>query len=179
MAVESANLLAGTLQDKDRLTLLLYDYRVEYSELTPKGQPIAMDAAGKARLAETLAKIRPAGGTAMRAAIATAWEDLCQAVKADPSDRSIRVLVVLTDGVDNASKLSDAELIGQIGFAQSDGRGGYLGDPACKIPVFGVAFGTQADDASLKAISAAAGGETRRGDSAEIREIFKRFSELL
>ncbi len=179
LAVESANLLAGTLQDKDRLTLLLYDYRVEYSELTPKGQPIAMDAVGKARLAETLAKIRPAGGTAMRAAIATAWEDLCQAVKADQSDRSIRVLVVLTDGVDNASKLSDAELIGQIGFAQSDGRGGYLGDSACKIPVFGVAFGTQADDASLKAISAAAGGETRRGDSAEIREIFKRFSELL
>jgi len=179
MAVESANLLAGTLQDKDRLSLLLYDYQVQYSDLTPKGQPITMDAAGKARLTEALAKIRPAGGTAMRSAVATAWTDLCQAIKADPTDRSIRVLVVLTDGIDNASKVSDADLIRQIGFAQGDGRGGYLGDPACKIPVFGVAFGGQADDAPLKAISAAAGGETRRGDSAEIREIFKRFSELL
>lgn len=179
MAVESANLLAGTLQDKDRLSLLLYDFQVQYSDLTPKGQPLAMDAAGKARLAETLAKVRPAGGTAMRSAIATAWTDLCQAIKADPADRSIRVLVVLTDGIDNASKVSEADLIRQIGFAQSDGSGGYLGDPACKIPVFGVAFGGEADDRPLKAISAAAGGETRRGDSAEIREIFKRFSELL
>ena len=45
------------------------------------------------------------GGTAMRSAIATAWSDVCQAMKADPSDHSIRVLVVLTDGLDNASKL--------------------------------------------------------------------------
>jgi Ca-activated chloride channel homolog len=115
----------------------------------------------------------------MRSPIATAWTDLCEAIKANPEDRSIRVLVVLTDGVDNASKVSDKDLIRRIGFAQSDGRSGHLGDPACKVPVFGVAFGGEADDASLKAISSAAGGETRRGDSAEIREIFKRFSELL
>ncbi len=179
MAVESANLLAATLQDKDRLSLLLYDYRVKYSDLTPQGQPIAMDDAGKDRLAEALSKVRPAGGTAMRTAIATAWKDLCRTIKAEPSDRSIRILVVLTDGVDNASNISDDKLIRQIGFAQADGRGGYLGDDACKIPVFGVAFGSEADDASLQSITAAAGGETRRGDSAEIREIFKRFSELL
>lgn len=179
MAVESANLLAASLQDKDRLSLLFYDYRVEYSELTPKGHPLKMDAAGKARLAETLARVRPAGGTAMRTAIETAWQDLCTSIKADPADTSIRVMVVLTDGVDNASKVSDADLIARIGFTREDGRGGYLGDPACKIPVFGVAFGQEADDASLKAIGAAAGGETRRGDSGDIREIFKRFSELL
>nr|WP_242482649.1 VWA domain-containing protein [Thiocystis violacea] len=179
MAIESANLLAAALQDKDRLSLLFYDYRVEYSGLTPKGHPIQMDAAGKARLAEPLAKVRPAGGTAMRSAIETAWQDLCASIKADPADPSIRVMVVLTDGVDNASKVSDTDLIARIGFTQQDGQGGYLGDPACKIPVFGVAFGGEADDASLKAIGAAAGGETRRGDSADIREIFKRFSELL
>ena len=179
MAVESANLLADTLQEKDRVMLLLYSYQVGYSDLTPKGQPIAMDVAGKTRLRETLSKVRPQGGTAMRSAIATAWTDVCQAMKADPSDRSIRVLVVLTDGLDNASKLTQQELIQRIGYGQPNGSGGYFGDPACKIPVFGIAFGGQADDASLKAISTAAGGETRRGDSAEIREIFKRFSELL
>ncbi|WP_295399386.1 extracellular solute-binding protein [uncultured Thiocystis sp.] len=179
MAVESANLLADALQDKDRLSLLFYDYKVQYSDLTPKGQPIRMDAAGKERLAATLAKVRPAGGTAMRSAIETAWQDLCDTIKADPSDHSIRVMVVLTDGIDNASKVSDVDLVKKIGFTQTDGSGGYFGDAACKIPVFGVAFGGEADDASLKAIGAAAGGETRRGDSAEIREIFKRFSELL
>ncbi|AFL75423.1 substrate-binding domain-containing protein [Thiocystis violascens] len=179
MAVESANLLAQTLQDKDRLSLLFYDYKVQYSDLTPKGQPLAMDAAGKERLAETLAKVRPAGGTAMRSAIETAWRDLCETIKKNPSDRAIRLMVVLTDGVDNASKISDADLIQRIGFALPDGHGGYLGDAACKIPVFGIAFGGEADDSSLKAIGNAAGGETRRGDSAEIREIFKRFSDLL
>jgi len=179
MAVESANLLADTLREKDRLLLLLYDYKVDYSDLTPKGHPIAMDDAGKSRLRETLSRIRPQGGTAMRSAIATAWNDVCQAMKADPSDHSIRVLVVLTDGLDNASKVTQEGLIQQMGYGQPNGRGGYFGDPTCKIPVFGIAFGGQADDASLKSISAAAGGETRRGDSAEIREIFKRFSELL
>jgi Ca-activated chloride channel homolog len=179
MAVESAGLLADSLQPKDRLSLLYYDNAVKYSDLTPKAQPLAMDAAGKARLEEELGKVRPRGGTAMRDAISTTWTDLCQAIKADPADRSIRVLVVLTDGLDNVSKVTQDALIQAIGYAQPNGRGGYFGDPACKIPVFGVAFGGEADDASLKAISAAAGGETRRGDSADIREIFKRLSELL
>jgi Ca-activated chloride channel family protein len=179
MAVESANLLADSLQDKDRLSLLYYDNVARYSELTPQGRPINMDPAGKDRLRQELGRVKLGGSTAMRDAIATTWTDLCKAVKADPTDRSIRVLVVLTDGLDNASKVAHQDLIGMVGYAQPDGRGGYLGDPACKIPVFGVAFGGQADDAGLKAISAAAGGETRRGDSAEIREIFKRFSELL
>ncbi|WP_245232651.1 VWA domain-containing protein [Thiorhodococcus minor] len=179
MAVESANLLAQTLQDKDRLSLLFYDYKVQYSDLTPKGQPIQMDAAGKEKLAEALAKVRPAGGTAMRSAIETAWQDMCRAIKADPSDHSIRVLVVLTDGIDNSSTVSQAALVEKIGYTEPDGKGGYLGDGTCKIPVFGIAFGGKADDSALKAVSAAAGGETRRGDSAEIRDIFKRFSELL
>jgi Ca-activated chloride channel family protein len=179
MAVESAGLLADTLQEKDRLSLTLYSYDTRYAEITPKGQPIHLDAAGKERLAQTLGRIRPKGGTAMRNAIAMAWHDMCQAMKADPSDRSIRVMVVLTDGLDNASKVSQQDLIRLIGYGAPDGRGGYLGDPACKIPVFGIAFGEKADDSSLKAITESAGGETRRGDSGEIREIFKRFSELL
>jgi Ca-activated chloride channel family protein len=45
--------------------------------------------------------------------------------------------------------------------------------------VFGIAFGGDADATALTAITEAAGGETRRGDSAEIRAIFKRFSDLL
>jgi Ca-activated chloride channel family protein len=179
MAVESAGLLADSLQAKDRLSLLYYDNAVKYSDLTPRGQALAMDAAGKARLEEELGKVRPRGGTAMRDAVSTTWTDLCQAMKADPADRSIRVLVVLTDGLDNTSKVTQDALIQAIGYARPNGRGGYFGDPACKIPVFGVAFGGEADDAALKAISAAAGGETRRGDSADIREIFRRLSELL
>jgi Ca-activated chloride channel family protein len=179
MAVDSADLLANRLQDDDRLALVLYDYDVAYSDLTPKGRPLAMTADGKAKLRQTLEQIRPKGGTAMRQAIAEAWGDICRNIKANPEQKPIRVIVVLTDGIDNASKVSDAQLINQVGFARSDGRGGYLGDSACKIPVFGIAFGDKADDRSLKAISEAAGGETRRGDSGEIRAIFQRFSDLL
>lgn len=181
MAVESANLLSGRLQDKDRLALVFYDYQVDYADLTPKGQPLAMTADGKSRLANALAQVHPNGGTAMRDAIAAAWDDVCTDMKANPSDRSIRILVVLTDGKDNASKQENETqlLIQRIGFNQSDGKGGSLGDPACKIPVFGIAFGDKADDRSLQAITEATGGETRRGDSAEIRRIFERFSDLL
>jgi Ca-activated chloride channel family protein len=181
MAVESAKLLAGRLQDKDRLSLVLYDYNVAYADVTPKGRPLAMDAEGRERLGRALEQVAPNGGTAMRDAIAAAWDDLCSDLKRHPDDRSIRVLVVLTDGIDNASKAAnDTEaLVRRIGFAQDDGRGGRFGDPACKIPVFGIAFGEKADDASLRTVSEAAGGETRRGDSAEIRAIFERFSDLL
>ncbi len=140
-----------------------------------------MDAAGRERLANALARERPSGGTAMRDAISAAWDDACREVKQTPADRSIRVLVVLTDGIDNASKPANETdaLVRRIGFAKADGRGGHLGDPACKIPVFGIAFGGEADDRSLRAITGATGGETRRGDAAEIRAIFERFSELL
>lgn len=181
MAVESANLLLERLQEKDRVALLLYHSDVEYAHLTPKGKPLAMTPDAKAKLAQVLERARPLGGTAMRDAIAAAWEDACREIKSDPADRSIRVLVVLTDGVDNQShRENDTErLIERIGFNATDRRGKRLGDPACKIPVFGIAFGEEADDRSLKAITEATGGETRRGDSAEIRAIFKRFSDLL
>jgi Ca-activated chloride channel family protein len=179
MAVDSADLLASRLQDKDRLALVLYDYDVAYSDLTPKGQPLPMTADGKAKLRQALEQVRPKGGTAMRQAIAEAWDDICSDIKAHPEQRPIRVIVVLTDGIDNASKVNDQQLVKQIGYAHADGQGGHFGDAECKIPVFGIAFGDKADDRSLKAISEAAGGETRRGDSGEIRAIFKRFSDLL
>jgi Ca-activated chloride channel family protein len=179
MAIESAELLADRLQDNDRLALLLYDYEVQYSELTPEGQPLAMTSDGKQRLRGTLAAIDPKGGTAMRNAIGRAWTSVCKDMKRSPEDRSIRIVVVLTDGQDNASALSVERIIELTGFAAADGQGGYHGDPGCKIPMFGVAFGAEADAEALARITEAAGGETRQGDSAEIREIFKRFSDLL
>jgi Ca-activated chloride channel family protein len=179
MAVESAELLARRLQDQDRLALLLYDYAVEYADLTPEGQPLAMTAQGKEQLGLTLQRIAPKGGTAMRNAIGRAWTSMCRDLKRNPQERAIRVIVVLTDGADNASAISADELIELIGYAAADGQGGHHGDPACRIPVFGVAFGGAADAVSLERITEAAGGETRRGDSAEIREIFRRFSDLL
>jgi Ca-activated chloride channel family protein len=179
LAVESADLLANHMQDKDRLALVLYDSSVRYAKLTPPGRPLAMTDEGKAQLRAALAREVPKGGTAMRDAIARAWADACEAIKTNPQDRAIRVLVVLTDGIDNVSAISDAQLIQQIGYAQADGRGGYRGDRQCRIPVFGIAFGGDADATALTAITEAAGGETRRGDSAEIRAIFKRFSDLL
>ena len=43
----------------------------QYSRLTPKGQPIAMDRAGKARLTDASAKVGLAGATALIVAPAT------------------------------------------------------------------------------------------------------------
>jgi len=179
MAVDSADLLARRLQDRDRLALLLYDYAVDYSDLTPEGEPLAMTADGKQQLRTALERIEPKGGTAMRNAIGRAWTSVCKDVKRNPQDRAIRIIVVLTDGKDNASAISTERIIELIGYAAADGQGGYHGDPACKIPVFGVAFGGDADADSLSRITEAAGGETRKGDSAEIRHIFERFSDLL
>ncbi len=179
MAVESAELLVSRLQDRDRLALLLYDYSVDYADVTPEGKPLAMTAEGKEQLRRALELIDPKGGTAMRNAIGRAWTSVCKETKRNPRDRAIRIIVVLTDGKDNASAISAAKLIELIGYAAADGHGGYHGDASCKIPVFGIAFGDSADAESLARITEAAGGETRQGDSAEIREIFERFSDLL
>ena len=179
MAVESADLLASRLGDDDRLALLLYDWSVEYADVTPEGKPLAMTADGKERLRAALNSARPKGGTAMRNAIGRAWTNVCQEIKRNPQDRAIRIIVVLTDGQDNASAISVDKLVELIGYAAPDGSGGHHGDPACRVPVFGVAFGGGADAADLGRITESAGGETRQGDSAEIRDIFKRFSDLL
>jgi Ca-activated chloride channel homolog len=179
MAVESADLLASRLADEDRLALLYYDYAVDYADVTPEGKPLAMTAEGKERLRKALERIRPQGGTAMRNAIGRAWTSVCKEIKRDPQDRAIRIIVVLTDGKDNSSALSVEKLVELIGYAAPDGQGGYHGDAACRVPVFGIAFGGGADAADLRRITESAGGETRQGDSAEIREIFQRFSDLL
>jgi hypothetical protein len=73
LAVESADLLANRMQDKDRLALILYDSSVRYAKLTPPGQPLAMTDEGQAQLRAALAREVPKGGTAMRDAIARAW----------------------------------------------------------------------------------------------------------
>jgi Ca-activated chloride channel family protein len=75
LAVESAELFANRLQDNDRLALLLYDYEVRYSELTPEGQPLAMTATASNGCAVPWRAIDPKGGTAMRNAIGRAWTD--------------------------------------------------------------------------------------------------------
>jgi Ca-activated chloride channel homolog len=179
LAVESADLLASRLGDEDRLALLYYDFSVDYADVSPEGKPLAMTTAGKERLREALGRVTPRGGTAMRNAIGRAWTSVCQDIKQNPQDRAIRIIVVLTDGQDNASAISADKLIELIGYAAPNPQGGHHGDPGCRIPVFGIAFGAAADATDLGRITESAGGETRQGDSAEIRDIFQRFSDLL
>jgi GGDEF domain-containing protein len=74
----------------------------------------------------------------MRSAIAAAWDDICADLKANPNDHAIRVIVVLTDGIDNASAIDDAGLIQRIGYAKADGVIQQTGDLISKaVEVYG------------------------------------------
>lgn len=179
MAIESSRLLADRLQAQDRVSLILYDRKAYHHRATPKRRPLSMDEKGREQLDRALDKVRPGGSTAMRDAINYAWDELCSDIKRDRERRAIRVIIVLTDGLDNASSTKLDKLVNKIGFSKARGNGGYYGDEQCKIPVFGIAFGNGADDKALKALSAATGGETKKGDASEITVIFQRFSDLL
>jgi Ca-activated chloride channel family protein len=115
-----------------------------------------MIAEGKQRLADALQRIDPRGGIAMRNAIGRAWTSLCKDIKTHPDDRSIRIIVVLADG-----------------------KGGYHGDPLLQDSGRRRRLRQQGRRRRPDRYHRGRGGETRKADCAEIREIFQRFGDLL
>jgi uncharacterized protein YegL len=92
-----------------------------------------------------------------------------EALQKDTS-KNIRAVVVLTDGQDNVSHLSQDQLTNNISSTgENAGKG---------IKVFTIAYGSDADIDSLTKIATATGGQEYTGNPQNIREVYQQISEF-
>jgi Ca-activated chloride channel family protein len=145
------------LDDRDRVSLLMFNHEVpaKLGELQPVG---SKRKALEAQVENTFAD----GGTALYDAIAAAHAKLHRQAVADP--RRIFALVVLSDGVDEHSRMKLDELQRRITPSAE------LGSP---VRLFTIAYGAGADPKVLQTIAEAAGGAFFTGDPATIRQVYR------
>jgi Ca-activated chloride channel family protein len=84
--------------------------------------------------------------------------------------KHIKAVVVLTDGMDNISKLSINQLISQITPSGSNAGNG--------IKVFTIAYGGDADVSGLTKIADATGGQEYAGNPQNIKQVYLQISEF-
>ena len=84
--------------------------------------------------------------------------------------KHIKAVVVLTDGVDNLSKLSINQLVSQITPSGSNAGKG--------IKVFTIAYGSDADVNGLTKIADATGGQEYAGNPQNIKQVYLQISEF-
>jgi len=125
--------------------------------------PLAELATNRQTLRSIIAGLSAGGDTSLLDAINLAYERLQQ-----KQDRErINAIVVMTDGKENDSQISLRELTNRLRQGNASGL---------PVVVFCVAYGDDADLATLEKISAATGGQTRRGTPETIRELYKLLS---
>jgi Ca-activated chloride channel homolog len=152
-AKQGAKAFLGSLDPRDRVTLLFFDDRVY--------PPIGPFEVGKskqeleARIDGTIAD----GGTSLYDAVAAAVTLMSKPDK--QASHRIRAVVAMTDGKDESSQLSQAAVEKSLGSERSD------------VIVFTVAYGTIADGSVLESIANAGNGGFVRGDVASIIQVFR------
>lgn len=154
-AKQGAKAFLGSLDPRDRVTLLFFDSRVY--------PPIGPFEVGKSR-AELESRIDGAiasGGTALYDAVAAAVTLMRKGEGGRQVSQRIRAVVAMTDGKDENSQLTQQAVEKSLGNEQSD------------VIVFTVAYGTIADGSVLESIANAGNGGFARGDVASIITVFR------
>ncbi|NMO20880.1 VWA domain-containing protein [Pyxidicoccus fallax] len=146
-----------TLSDRDEVTLLFFDNNV-YSPVGPK----LLDAAGRAELAGRIDSTFAAGGTALYGATAAAYQVARERARQHPG--RIHAVMVMTDGRDESSTLTLAQLQQRLGSADEQ-------DAAVRI--FTIAYGDSAEGQVLEAIAEAGKGSSARGGVEDIVQVYR------
>jgi Ca-activated chloride channel family protein len=84
--------------------------------------------------------------------------------------KHMKVVVVLTDGMDDASNISKTQLIDDIKTSGTDAGDG--------IKVFTIAYGSDADFSDLTQIASATGGQGYTGSPQNIRQVYYDISQF-
>jgi Ca-activated chloride channel homolog len=120
-------------------------------------------AKNRAALNQNIDRMQANGNTALLDAVATAYNRLQE--QGDPA--RINAVVVMTDGLENASGISQSELVSQI----------QKGNQRVPVMVFCVAYGSDADHDMLGALADATGGQVRDGTPETIQNLYKILSQ--
>lgn len=136
---------------------------ITFSSGVSEEVPLADLATNRAALRAAIMGLSAGGDTALLDAVDLAFQKLQELRDGE----RINAIVVMTDGKENNSRIRLGEL--------TDGlrRGSDTGLP---VVVFCVAYGSDADMETLDQISAATGGQTRRGSPETIQQLYKLLS---
>lgn len=142
------------LDDRDRLQIDLFSSDI--STLTPLSEL----GSKRQKVLDSVSGIFEGGDTKLYDATLQAYQNLQQ--NGDP--KHIRAIVVLTDGQDTASSASIDEVLSQINAAQGEGGN--------SIKLFTIAFGSDADKATLQKLSDPTGGKEYDSSPENIQKIY-------
>ena len=157
-AKKAAKAFLHVLDPRDHVTLLFFDTQV-YPPVGPKEVGTSI-----AELESRIDGVTADGGTALYDAVVAAHDTIKQAVKASP--HRIHALVVMTDGKDEDSKLSLANVEQRIVHESGN------------IRLFTIAYGQKAEATVLKSIAERAGGMHASGDVDAILGIYRDMAAL-
>jgi Ca-activated chloride channel family protein len=154
-AQEALNTFLDQIQgERDRVGLVPFATRV-YGTM-----PLKEISAQRDALKSKVNGLKADGRTALLDAVSYAYDDLQQRGERD----RINAIVVMTDGIENASSITLSQLTQKIK------RGNPGGVP---VVIFSIAYGSDADFNALNALADATGGQARRADPETIRRLYK------
>lgn len=133
---------------------------VEFSSTVNNIDDLEELGSNRQQLEQSIDVLQAGGNTALLDAVRAAYARLQQT--GDPE--RINAIVAMTDGRENASSISLAQLRREIE------RGNQTGVP---VVIFAIAFGDDADYEVLQSIADASGGQVRTGDLETIRQLYK------
>ncbi|MCU0520890.1 MAG: VWA domain-containing protein [Anaerolineae bacterium] len=139
--------------DRDQVGL------VEFGTEVKRVEPLRpLTDQGREQFRGVIRGLQPRGNTALLDAV---WEAHQQIVSTgDPE--AINAIVVMTDGLENASDRTTMDL--QRAFGNSEAQ---------RIVVFTIGFGSDADVRLLQQIAVLGGGQFRRADETDIEELYR------
>ncbi len=133
---------------------------VRFSSSVAESVPLGELGQNRTTLQHEINQLEAGGDTALLDAVALAHERL---MSLGDTDR-INAIVVMTDGRENNSRTSLQSLTQDIVQANEEG---------IPVIVFCVGYGADADEATLRALAEAGGGEYVTGDLDTIRRLYK------
>jgi Ca-activated chloride channel homolog len=146
------------LDARDRISILTFNSKlITMSQLSPLGEK-------RDDLVRRVSGIVEGGGTRLHGATYQAYQDL--SVNGDP--KHIRAIVVLSAGMDTDSVKTLDEILTKIGSTSEEGGNA--------IKLFTIAFGSDADQDTLKQLADATGGMEYQSDPATIQQIYEQIA---
>jgi Ca-activated chloride channel family protein len=133
---------------------------VEFSSQVNNIIPLGELRSNRAELEQAVDGLYADGDTALLDAVRSAYVRLQQA----NDDSRINAIVAMTDGRENASRISIRQLAREI---EQDNSAGV------PVVIFCIAYGRDADYEVLQTLADASGGQVRTGDLETIRELYK------
>ena len=133
---------------------------IEFAQQTKRLIPLGDLGENREQLLSAIAGFQARGDTALLDAVATAYVRL----QTIGEPERINAIVAMTDGRENASNIELGDLVARIR------TGNQRGVP---VVIFSIAYGSNADLDTLRAIAEASGGQMRSGDVTTIEDLYK------